>query len=127
MKPEIKTSTWPNGQKSLEIPYVNGQRHGFATYWNENGQKRYEIPYVNGQQYGLATGWHTNGQKRYEIPYINGQRHGLITEWFSDGLLRYVEKMHQNQMVWRILFPSQEQILENAEVELFFHEIPYLI
>ena len=102
MKIKIETETFFNGQKWREIPYVNGQRHGLAIWWHENGQKK------------------------LEIPYVNGQAHGLVTWWFSDGSLRYVEKMHQDQKVWGIYFIYQEQIPEDAEVELFFHETPEL-
>ena len=96
MKPEIKTSTWLNGQKMHETPYVNGQRHGLEIWW------------------------HLNGQKRHETPYVNGQIHGLATWWYFDGSLRYVEKWHQSQIVWRIHFPSKGEIPENAEMELCF-------
>ena len=129
MKLEIKveTDTWSNGQKQHETPYVNGQRHGRATWWHESGQKWTETPYVNGQEHGIETYWYPNGQKSHEIPYVNGQVHGLYTEWFSDGSLRYVEKMHQDQLVWEINLYSKEQIPEDAEVELFFHETPEVI
>ena len=124
MKTEIRveTDTYPNGQKWHEIPYVNGQEHGLATWWHDNGQKGSEITYVNGQEHGLATWWNENGQKRSEITYVNGQVHGLATWWFSDGSLSTARKWHQDQLVWEINFPFQKQILENAKVELFFHE-----
>ena len=81
-----------------------------------NGQKRYETPYVNGQINGFAIWWH-----------INGQRHGLVAGWFSDGSLSWIRKWHQDQRVWGMNFTSQEQIPEDAEVELFFHETPELL
>ena len=127
MKPEIKTSTWPNGQKSVETPYVNGKKHGLVTGWYENGQKQYEIPYVNGQQHGIETWWYSHGQKWHEIPYVNGQLHGFETWWFSGGSLSTARKRHQDQLVWEINLYSKEQIPEDAEVELFFHETPEVI
>ena len=126
MKTKIETDTYPNGKKMHETPYVNGKAHGLVTWWHENGQKWHEIPFVNGQQYGLETWWYESGQKWSETPYVNGQEHGLVIGWNINGSLRYVEKMHQDQLVWEINFPSQEQISENAEVELFFHETPEL-
>ena len=128
MKTEIKveTDTWLNGQKQHETPYVNGQRHGLATWWHDNGQKLSEIPYVNGQMHGLAIWLYPNGQKMYETPYTNGQIHGLCTGWLSDSVLRYVQKWHQDQKVWEMNLYSKEQISEDAEVELFFHETPEL-
>ena len=151
MKTKVETYTYPNGQKSRETPYVNGQRHGISIGWNENGQKMHEIPYVNGQKYGLAIWWYENGKKKREIPYVKGKKHGLATWWnengqkwyetpyvngqvhgfvagrFSDGSLSNVQKWHQDQLTWGIRFPPQGQIFENAEVELFFHETPELI
>ena len=119
MKPEIKTSTWLNGQKMHETPYIHGQRHGLATWWYDNGQKWHEIPYIHGQRHGLATWWHDNGQKWFETPYVNGRKHGLCTGWLSNSVLRYMEKWHQGQRVWGIGFIYQKQIPEDAEVELF--------
>ena len=124
MKPTIKTDTWPNGQKKYEAPYVNGQRHGLSTWWHENGQKWREIPYINNQRHGIANWWHKNGHKRCEIPYVNGQVHGVVTWRHSNGSLKYFEKWHQGQWAWEMSFSSQEQIPEDAEVELFFHETP---
>ena len=65
-----------------------------------------------------------NGQKWREIPYVNGQRHGIEIYWHFDGLLGFVTKWNQDQKVWEMNFSSQEQIPEDVEVELFFHEIP---
>ena len=127
MKPEIKVATYPNGQKQRETLYVNGQRHGLETWWYENGQKMSEILYANGQRHGLAIWLYPNGQKWHETPYTNGQKHGLITSWHFNGSLSWIRKWHQDQLVWDISFTSQEQIFENAELELFFHEPPYLI
>ena len=123
MKSEIKVETYPNGQNICEIPYVNGQRHGLATWWYENGQKRYEIPYVNGQVHGLATWWYENGQKMREVPYVNGQVHGLITLRHPNDSLSWIRKWHQGQRVWKIDFSSKGEIFEDAEIELFFHKI----
>ena len=129
MKTEIKveTDTYINGQKQRETPYVNGQKHGISTWWYENGQKQCEIPYINGQVHGLEIWLNENGQKRCEIPYVNGQKHGLAIWWHLYGSLGFVRKWHQSQEVWRIQFPSQEQISEDVELELFFHETPELI
>ena len=102
MKTEIRTYTYPHGQKWREIPYVHGQRNGLEAWW------------------------YSNGKKRREIPYVNGQLHGLETWWFSDGSLYFVTKRHQGQLVWEISFSSKGEIPEDAEVELFFHETPEL-
>ena len=127
MKTKVETVTYPNGQNICEIPYVNGQRHGLETWWHPNGKKWHEIPYVNGQRHGIEIWWHENGQKWREIPYVNGQIHGLVTGWLSDSSLSWIRKWHQDQLVWEINFPSQEQIFENAEVELFMYETNNII
>ena len=103
MKPKIETDTWTNGQKQHEIPHINNQRHGLATWWYDNGQK-----------------W-------TKTHYVNGQLHGLETGWFSDGSLSWIRKWHQDQLVWEISFPLKEHISEDVEVELFFHETTELI
>ena len=126
MKTKVETNTYPNGQKRYEIPYVNGQEHGLFTSWYPNGQKWHEIPFFNGKRHGIEIYWYSDGQKMYEIPCVNGQVHGVVTWRHSDGSLSNVQKWNQGQKVWKMNLYSKEQIFEDAEVELFFHETPEL-
>jgi antitoxin component YwqK of YwqJK toxin-antitoxin module len=112
-----KREYWDNGQKEYEVPFVNGQRHGIATWWWDNGKKKYEVPYVNGQQHGVGTWWWGNGKKRREIPWVNDQRHGVETGWWSDGSLWGVTNWDKGEMLVRFVFPEGE-VPQEARVEV---------
>ena len=34
---KYKTKYWFNGQKAGEVPYINDQVHGVATFWHNDG------------------------------------------------------------------------------------------
>ncbi|SVC24110.1 uncharacterized protein METZ01_LOCUS276964, partial [marine metagenome] len=89
----------PNGQKSGEGSYVDGNqggetdlmgilidgREGAWMFWYENGQKRWELTYRDGEREGLYTLWYENGQKIVELTYRDGEGEGLATEWHANG------------------------------------------
>ena len=91
----------PNGQKSGEGSYVDGNqggetdlmglldgREGAWMFWYENGQKRWELTYRDGEGEGLATEWHANGQKEAEGTLRDGEQEGLWTWWHENGQKR---------------------------------------
>ena len=85
-KPQgLGTSWYENGQKKSEASYVDGKEQGLLTNWYENGQKKSESNYVDGKPQGLGTAWHENGQKRVEINYVDGKQQGLVTNWYESG------------------------------------------
>ena len=98
---------WHNGQKKLEILWVDGQRYGLETLWHPNGQKWHEIPWVNGELHGLETSWYENGQKWHETPWVNWQNHGLETWWYPDGSLLSIAKWEQGQKQVAFEFPQR--------------------
>jgi len=106
MEEEIEKYYHENGQLGYEIPYLNGNKHGFSRGWFENGQIWYEVPYKNGNRYGLERYWHSNGQLRYETPYINGEVHGLVKHWFYGTIELHYEIPHKKsfQHGARIIF-----------------------
>ena len=89
----------PNGQKSGEGSYVDGNqagetgdtrilidgREGLWMFWYEDGQKSQEATYRDGKLEGPGTLWHENGQKRAEVTFRDGELEGLGTTWYEDG------------------------------------------
>jgi antitoxin component YwqK of YwqJK toxin-antitoxin module len=69
-----------------EFPYVNGKRHGTATWWHADGAREV-IPYVNGERHGTKTWWRADGSRVFEFTYVNGKPHGTVTRWRADGSL----------------------------------------
>ena len=76
---------YPNGQKSSEYTYKDGDRDGKYTYWSKDGQKSSEGTYKNGKQVGKWTTWYSIGQKWSEVTYKNGKQDGKYTQWYPNG------------------------------------------
>ena len=78
--------TWHfNGQKEIEMTHLDGECHWHYQHWHKNGQKFIETTYVKGKCHGLYQSWHSNGQKLIEATYVNGKYHGLYQSWHSNG------------------------------------------
>jgi antitoxin component YwqK of YwqJK toxin-antitoxin module len=75
---------YPNGQKSSEGTYKDGNRDGLVTGWYENGQKEFEGTYKDGIEDGKWIWWHRTGNKWYETTYKDGMKISL-KEWNEDG------------------------------------------
>ena len=89
----------PNGQKSGEGSYVDGNqggetgdtrilidgREGLWMFWYEDGQKSQEATYRDGKLEGPGTLWHENGQKRAEVTFRDWESEGLGTTWHENG------------------------------------------
>ena len=68
------TSWYEFGQKSREIPYVDGKKHGTAIRYWINGSKKSETPYVDGERHGTEIWYNKDGSKYREIVYENGTK-----------------------------------------------------
>lgn len=75
----------PNGQKSLEAPYVDGQAAGRCVGWHPGSQKEMEYVCTSGHRHGTYMEWHENGQKRKEGEYKDGKEQGKWATWSRDG------------------------------------------
>tara|TARA_R110002096_G_scaffold126532_3_gene273703 strand:- start:137716 stop:141018 length:3303 start_codon:yes stop_codon:yes gene_type:complete len=76
---------YPNGQKEYNIPYVNGQAHGLATWYYGNGQISKKGEFKFGEEEGLWTNYFPNGEKSLEYRYENGSRNGKTTRYHENG------------------------------------------
>ena len=45
----VAVEKYPNGQKSWEATFKDGEQHGLETRWFENGQKKFEATYKDGE------------------------------------------------------------------------------
>ena len=64
----------------------NYRRQGHWEFFHPNGQKSMEATYRDGESEGLVTQWHENGQKSSELTYLNGTETSR-TEWDANGNL----------------------------------------
>lgn len=84
------TIYYRNGNTESEIPYMNDEKHGRATWWNEDGTIESQQDFVNGKNTGLFIYWHPNGQKAMELNLLDDERHGLTTLWDEDGVTTFI-------------------------------------
>jgi hypothetical protein len=61
-----------NGEKKLEMNFINGKKNGLQKTWYENGQKANEINYVDGKENEFQASWHENGEKKSESSQLSG-------------------------------------------------------
>ena len=80
--------TWhPNGQKSFEGQFVNGEPSGEFKWWYANGQPQIRGMYDNGASVGEWVWWHPNGMKMIQGSYESGKQVGQWSKWETDGSL----------------------------------------
>jgi antitoxin component YwqK of YwqJK toxin-antitoxin module len=74
-----------DGSKWLEMPYVNGKRHGKKIWYEIDGRIGYETPYVDGRRQGVAITYYEDGSKKAETPWVKGNRNGTKIKYRQDG------------------------------------------
>lgn len=102
--------TWyTNGQKRMEMHYVDGVMHGPRLTWYDTGQIWARGAYNHGKADGTWTAWYPtgfrhrewhmrdavwdgmytefyeNGEKKYEVEYIQGKKQGTAIWWNEIG------------------------------------------
>jgi len=64
---------YDNGNKWVELYFVNGLREGTQYSWHKNGQLKSELNYVNGKKHGSQKWWQKNGKILNHKNYQNGE------------------------------------------------------
>lgn len=77
---------YASGAKRVTGQYVDGQKTGLWTSFDEAGNKLEELTFVNTQWHGLRTLW-VNGQKTVEENWVNGKQDGVQKYWDAAGKL----------------------------------------
>lgn len=75
----------PDGLKSLEGTYKDGNETGEWKYYNRAGFLFKKITYTDGKQHGPVTVYHENGKIAEEYHNLDGEIHGRYREYFSNG------------------------------------------
>ena len=78
---------YDNGQLALEVPIINGYRHGLMRAWVDNGQLIIEAPHVNGKFHGLEREWDATGQLIGEVFYAHGKEEGPTMDKFTQLII----------------------------------------
>jgi antitoxin component YwqK of YwqJK toxin-antitoxin module len=77
----------PNGQKSLEGRFENGEPIGEFQWWYTNGQPQTKGLYDQGKSIGEWVWWHPNGMKMIEGNFDHGKQIGQWSQWDTNGSL----------------------------------------
>jgi len=64
---------YDNGNKWVELNFVNGLREGIQYTWHRNGQLKSELHYANGKKHGVQKWLQKNGEILNEKKYSNGE------------------------------------------------------
>jgi len=79
----------PNGVLAVEIPFVNGQRHGLARFWDRSGEGilREVQGYQHGRRHGPFKRFTPWGQSLDMGTYREGHLEGFYVRWYPTGAL----------------------------------------
>lgn len=101
-----------NGDPLSVEQWVDDQLHGKATYYT-NGKRQIEVPFVNGERHGIETHYIDGELVEQEIRWVHDKRHGPTkffvgdaiakTEWYYNGQgvseKRFDELYQMDQMI----------------------------
>ncbi len=76
---------YPNGNKQSEGPYVNQQKDGDWTFYNEDGVMRARESYQKDKKHGITITYFTNGKKASEQHFKEGIQQGEEIRYFENG------------------------------------------
>ncbi len=74
-----------NGEKSMVVPLLGGQRNGMARIYDETGTLWATVPFVHGSKHGVEVRYARTGEKIAEYPYKADQPTGVARTWYPDG------------------------------------------
>ena len=83
---EIRKTYYESGALWLEIPYVDGYKHGIEKEYYESGVLACETPHVNGTIQGIARVYYMSGAICYETPHKNGYKYGIAKHYDKDNI-----------------------------------------
>lgn len=84
---EIK-SFYPNGRKSRELSFVNGELQGEYKKYHLNGSLVSRETHKSGVQQGESLHYYDNGKIKQEVFYINDAMHGEFLEYYENGNIK---------------------------------------
>ena len=125
----VTVAKGPNGKKSSETTFKDGNIDGLVTEWDENGQKKSEFIYSkDGKRNGLETQWYDNGQKEFEVTYKDEQEDGPWTFWYENGQMAEEGTSKDGNLVTAIAWkPNGEKcpdtnIVNGTGITCYYHD-----
>ena len=69
----VAFESWPDGKLRLEVPYLDGYRHGTEREWYPSGQLKMQREIAHGAVQGAAREWAEDGRLLVEATYDHGK------------------------------------------------------
>jgi len=102
--------------QSTKVYYFNnGLLDGDCFIYASNGNVLEQGKYVDGQKHGKWTNWNEDGQKTGEVKFDHGQRDGKWQIWDEKGILRYVMFYEVGEKVGTWLVYNETGTLEQEK------------
>jgi antitoxin component YwqK of YwqJK toxin-antitoxin module/Tfp pilus assembly protein PilF len=92
------TGYYSNGNKSVEIEFLNGELHGARNTYFTNGKPRTTSTEVLDQTEGPLKVYALNGQLLKEENYQTGNLHGLARQYYPNGRLKTEEQWYNGDL-----------------------------
>ncbi|HPG73478.1 MAG TPA: hypothetical protein PLM49_04240 [Bacteroidales bacterium] len=90
---------YESGQRKMEGPYLEGNRHGKWMAWYENDTVWSVGYYKQGKRHGLSAVYHPNGIKFYDKNYINNVAEGKWSFYSEQGELVSEAFYHKGNLI----------------------------
>jgi uncharacterized protein len=78
-------SYYPDGKKSYEVTFVNGEKSIRQIYYYTNGKISDESSMLNGEYHGKSTEYYSNGNLKTESTYYYDVLNGSYIEYYNNG------------------------------------------
>ena len=86
-----------DGSKWLEMPYVNGKRHGMHIWYDNDGRIGSETPYVDGNANGTEIKYRRNGSKEMETVYVKHSKQSEV--WYREDGSKWKEMPYKGHVL----------------------------
>jgi antitoxin component YwqK of YwqJK toxin-antitoxin module len=83
-KEGVWKSTWNNGQPRYEMSFLQGEKDGSETRWDQRGHKMWRIRWKNGIQDGKEERFNCKGQILHEIMWTDGEKVGNAISYIGN-------------------------------------------
>ena len=93
---------YSNGQLQIEIPIINGKKHGTQYTYSKNGKLESMIDYENGDLNGYTRTYHSTGFRDLDLHFLNNKKQGLCRKWNEDGSLELSAIFDEDIMIEEI-------------------------
>ena len=89
----------PNGTVSSQGQYVEGNREGHWTFFDQAGHKSAEIDFARDSFHGQRVLFFENGQRKLEETYVSGKREGVQKMFDEQGRVTTATKFADDRAV----------------------------